>query len=94
MDEMSQRYPVPRTEVEPRVFVSATDNWMQLAARFVVPVRTSRTAKNELTRRMIERFEAEGIKVASQRSTRPCARNATATDDNRSRAVFGFLTSA
>jgi small-conductance mechanosensitive channel len=66
MDEMSQRYPVPRNEVEPRVFVSATDNWMQLAARFVVPVRTSRTAKNELTRRMIERFDAEGTKVASQ----------------------------
>jgi small-conductance mechanosensitive channel len=59
-------YPVPATELEPRVFVRATDSWMELAARFVVPVRTARTAKDELTRRISDRFDAESIEFASE----------------------------
>jgi small-conductance mechanosensitive channel len=62
---LEERYPVPKTEVEPRVFVQMTDNWMQLAARFVIPVRQSRTLKSELTRRVRERFDEAGIPVAS-----------------------------
>jgi len=65
METMTSRYPVPRTEVEPRVFVRATDNWMELAARFVVPVRTARRVKSDLTRRVMERFQEAGIEIAS-----------------------------
>ena len=65
IDEMTRRYPVPRAEVEPRVFVRATDDYMELSARFVVPVRTARTAKDELTRRVGERLAEAGIAVAS-----------------------------
>jgi hypothetical protein len=42
-----------------------TDNWMQLAARFVIPVRQARTLKSELTRRVRERFDEEGLQIAS-----------------------------
>jgi small-conductance mechanosensitive channel len=63
--EMQRSHPLPRTEVEPRVFVRATDNWMELAARFVVPVRTSRTVKDEVTRRIRDRLDAAGIEIAS-----------------------------
>jgi small-conductance mechanosensitive channel len=66
MRAMTRRYPVPATEVEPRVFLRATDNWMELSARFVVPVRTARSVKDELTRRVQERLEAAGIPIASQ----------------------------
>jgi small-conductance mechanosensitive channel len=66
MTEVEQRYPVPRTEVEPKVFVRVTDNWVQLAARFVIPIRTARTAKNDLTHRLMERLEQEGIGIASE----------------------------
>ena len=65
MAEMTQRYPVPRTEVEPRVFVRATDNYMELSARFVVPMRTARSTKDAMTRRVVERLAAAGITVAS-----------------------------
>ena len=65
IDEMTRRYPVPRTEVEPRVYVRATDDWMELAARFVVPVRSARTVNDELTRSVRERFDAAGIDIAS-----------------------------
>ena len=63
--QMARRYPVPPAEVEPRVYATATDNYLELSARFVVPVRTARTVKDELTRRVIERFDQSGISVAS-----------------------------
>lgn len=44
--EMERRYPLPKAEVEPRVFMRFTGNYVQLAARFVVPVRESRSVKN------------------------------------------------
>lgn len=62
---MIQRYPLARTEVEPRVFVNATDNYLELAARFVVPVRRARSVKDELTRRVLDRLTMEGIPIAS-----------------------------
>ena len=64
--EMKRRYPVPRTELEPRVFVRVTDNWMELSARFVVPVRTARTVKDALTRQIAERLDQAGIQLASE----------------------------
>ncbi len=79
--EMAARYPVPLADVEPRVFMRATDNWNELAARFVVPVRSARLVKDGVTRRVLDRFAAEGIPIASatsdvtvhldQRSARP-----------------------
>jgi small-conductance mechanosensitive channel len=66
IDEFSRRYPIPRAELEPRVFVRATDNWMELAARFVVPVRAARSVKDEVTRRVQRRFAAAGIDIGSE----------------------------
>ena len=66
LEALARDYPVPATELAPRVFLRATDNWMELAARFIVPVRTARTAKDDLTRRISERFEAAGIEFASE----------------------------
>ena len=63
--EMLHRFPLARTEVEPRVFVRATDNYLELSARFVVPVRTARWGKDELTRRVLDRLDGAGITVAS-----------------------------
>jgi small-conductance mechanosensitive channel len=63
---MVGRYPLARTEVEPRVFIRATDNYLELAARFVVPVRTARWVKDALTRQILDRLEEAGIAVASQ----------------------------
>src|SRR5918912_3024905 len=66
LDAMSQRYPIPRAELEPRVFIRATDNWMELAARFIVPVRSARAAKDEMTRHIRDAFDAAGITIASE----------------------------
>lgn len=53
-------------EVKPRVFIRATANWMELAARFVVPVRTAHSTKDELTRRIYERLTEAGVAIASE----------------------------
>jgi small-conductance mechanosensitive channel len=63
---LAREHPIPKTELEPRVFIRATDNWMELAARFIVPVRTARTTKDDLTRRISNRFEEAGIDFASE----------------------------
>ena len=63
--QMARQYPVPRAEVQPRVFVQATDDYMELSARFVVPLRTARTAKDALTRRVVQRLTDAGIDIAS-----------------------------
>ena len=65
MDEMAARYPLPRAEIEPRVFVRATDDWTELSARFVVPVRAARSVKDGMTRHIVERLRAAGIPLAS-----------------------------
>ncbi len=62
---MVHKYPLARAEIEPRIFIRATDNYVELAARFVVPVRTARWVKDELTRRVLQRLDDAGITVAS-----------------------------
>ncbi len=62
---MRRRYPVPGTDLTARVYVEPTDDYMQLTARFVLPVRTARAVKDGLARRTVARLEAEGIHVAS-----------------------------
>lgn len=68
MDEMTKRFPVPKQEVEPKVYVSLTDNWVELAARFVIPVRQARSILNDMSREINARFEQAGIEIASSTS--------------------------
>lgn len=60
-----KRYPLRRADATARVFTRATDNYLELAARFPVSVRIARPVKDELTRRVLERFRGEGIPIAS-----------------------------
>ncbi|MBK5287295.1 MAG: mechanosensitive ion channel family protein [Acidimicrobiia bacterium] len=66
ISSMTRHYPIAKTDVEPRVYVRATDNYLELTARFVVPVRTAHTVKNQITQEVLVRLEAAGIPIASQ----------------------------
>lgn len=68
LEEMEARYPIARADVTPQVFMKATDNYLELAARFVVPVREARHYSNRYTRNVLNRFEQAGISVASTTS--------------------------
>ncbi|QGN48130.1 mechanosensitive ion channel family protein [Micromonospora sp. WMMD558] len=63
--QMRHRYPVAEAEVDARVFIRATPNWVELTARFVVPVRAARQVKDQVTRRVLDRLAEHGLRVAS-----------------------------
>ncbi|MGB3682530.1 MAG: mechanosensitive ion channel family protein [Rubrobacteraceae bacterium] len=68
LSEMSRRYLVPRSDVEPQVFVKLTDNWIELSARFVIPVRSARRVKSSISENLMRRYSTEGIGLASETS--------------------------
>ncbi|MFV2022142.1 mechanosensitive ion channel domain-containing protein [Micromonospora sp. LOL_023] len=61
--QMRHRYPVSEAEVDPRVFVKATPHCVELSARFVVPVRSARQVRDQVTRRVLDRFTEAGLRV-------------------------------
>jgi hypothetical protein len=65
LEEMTRRYPLRRGDVEPRVFARVTDNWIELSARYVVQVDDARVVKDELTRRLLDRFAEAGVELSS-----------------------------
>lgn len=68
LSEMARRYLVPRSDVEPQVFVKLTDNWIELAARFVTPVRSARRVKSDISESLMRRYSSESIGLASETS--------------------------
>jgi small-conductance mechanosensitive channel len=65
VDEMRRRYPIPISDLEPRVFVRATDNYLELSTRFVIEVRTARVATDRFTRLVKQGLADCRIEVAS-----------------------------
>ena len=54
-----------RADVEPRVFWRMTDNWVELALRFVTHDSGIREVKDKMTREMLAQFRNAGIGIAS-----------------------------
>ena len=68
LSEMARRYLIPRGDVEPQVFMKLTDNWIELAARFVIPVRSARRVKSDISENLMIRYSEQGIGLASETS--------------------------
>jgi len=63
--ELERRYFVQRSELEPRVYVRLTDNWVELSVRFVTPEHGVRELKDKLSRDLLDRLNQAGIGIAS-----------------------------
>lgn len=63
--ELRRRYFIENASVEPRVYMRLTDNWVELALRFVVPTRGVRDIKDAMARDILREFDAAGLEVAS-----------------------------
>ncbi len=63
MADVRRRFPVPAAEVEPRVFASADEDYMRLAVRFVVPIRSARSVKDDVIRQIHSSLEDAGIEI-------------------------------
>ncbi|QIN78384.1 mechanosensitive ion channel [Rubrobacter marinus] len=66
--EMSRRYLVGKSEVEPQVFVRLTDDWVELSVRFVIPTRSARSLKSGISESVLRRFSEENVAIASTTS--------------------------
>lgn len=89
LQALSGRYPLHETAVEPTLFVTMTDNWVEMTLRFVLEARGRRKVRSQLHREILQHFESEpDITVASVTMEIvgfPPLRNDTTVSDNPSR---------
>ncbi len=64
--EIRHYFLVPTIELEPVVYIKVTDNWVELAMRYVVEPKRRRTATNFIYERVFERVQSrQDIEIAS-----------------------------
>lgn len=64
-NEMEQKYFIDLNTLRPRVFQALTDNWIELNLRFISRPHGARDVKDEISRAVLQRFDDEGIGIAS-----------------------------
>jgi small-conductance mechanosensitive channel len=66
LSKMIERYPLQSTQVEPTVYLTMTDNWIEITLRYIVDARERRKIKGQLHRELLQHFEKdENVTVAS-----------------------------
>jgi small-conductance mechanosensitive channel len=63
--ELEERYAMARADMKPKVFVRLTDNWVELAVRFIAEDHGVRDLKDVMSRDILERLDAMKIGIAS-----------------------------
>ncbi|MGN6393631.1 MAG: mechanosensitive ion channel family protein [Gemmatimonadales bacterium] len=63
--QLRRHYFVDPADLQPRVFWQLTDNWLELAVRFLVPQRGVRGIKDAMSRMILTELDAAGISIAS-----------------------------
>lgn len=67
---IGNKYYLSRRNIEPAVFLSITDNWIDFKVRFVVEVRNRRLTYNEIMENILESIQKEDdISIASETLT-------------------------
>ena len=64
-----QEYRVDPTELDPRVFLSANDNWMEFTLRYVVDYKKRRVTKDLLFTKLLDEIEQTEGRVALASAT-------------------------
>jgi small-conductance mechanosensitive channel len=65
LQELERRYVLRRQQLEPRVFMRLTDNWVELAVRFLVEDHGIRDIKDRVSREVLDAFDRANIEIAS-----------------------------
>lgn len=65
LEELERRYNLKRIDIEPRVYWRLTDNWLELAVRFLTEDHGTRGVKDAMSRDILAALDAAGIGVAS-----------------------------
>ena len=65
IERMMRRYDMPPADIRPSVFYRITDNWLELAVRFIAPTHGARDLKDAMSRDILHEFDRFGIGIAS-----------------------------
>ena len=66
LSSLEEKYYLPRKVVEPAVFITMTDNWINFNIRYMTEVRERRMTKNKLSRLILDEIEkSDEIRLAS-----------------------------
>lgn len=65
LDRLKKKFFIEAADIPPRVFLRITDNWIELAIRFLCHTHEIRRLKDRISREMLSGFEAAGIGIAS-----------------------------
>jgi len=65
LKEMERRYFMHRSEIAPQVFWRLTDNWLEMAVRFVTKEFGTRRIKDRMSREILGAFDEAGLEIAS-----------------------------
>jgi len=65
LEELERRYNLKSLEIEPRVYWRITDNWLELAVRFLTPDHGTRGIKDAMSREILQKLDGAGIGIAS-----------------------------
>ncbi len=65
LDRLHQRYFIEAPDLRPRVFLRITDNWVELAVRFLCGTHDIRGLKDRISREILSRLEEAKIGIAS-----------------------------
>jgi small-conductance mechanosensitive channel len=63
--ELERRYFVQRSDLQPKVFLRLTDNWIELSVRFIASDHGVREVKNSLSREILAEFSKAKLGIAS-----------------------------
>ena len=64
-EALQRKYAVAVTDLEPRVYLRLTDNWIELTVRFIAPTHGVRELKDKMAREIMQKFEESKIEIAS-----------------------------
>jgi small-conductance mechanosensitive channel len=65
LDRLKEHFFIQAADIPPRIFLRITDNWIELAVRFLCPTHEVREIKNKISRDILSGFEQAGIGIAS-----------------------------
>ena len=64
-EAFQRHFNLPTANVDPRVYFRITHNWLELTVRFLTRTHGVRELKSEMSRDILDRFDAEGIAIAT-----------------------------
>lgn len=65
LERLERQYFIAPDQVQPRVYLRITDNWVELAVRFLCKTHDIRALKDCISREILSKLEAANIGIAS-----------------------------